>query len=256
MARLRRALAALAAPAVLAAQLLPAAPARAGASGVIAAAEYAEPTTRYDHGILGDAVEWGALVLTLEPCPGCEGGAQRRRITLRLPETRVFEDIAPRLVTLPGSAGPAVMVVETDLRRGARLALYGDGGLIASTPFIGRPHRWLAPLGAADLDGDGNLEIAYVDRPHLAKTIRIWRFRQDGGLAPVADLPGFTNHRIGWNFIPGGIRDCGGGPEMIVADADWQGVHAVSFRHGRFRSRRLGPYEGPPSLDHAMACRR
>ena len=34
----------------------------------------------------------------------------------------------------------------------------------------------LAPLGAADLDGDGKIELAYIDRPHLAKILRIWRF--------------------------------------------------------------------------------
>ena len=33
--------------------------------------------------------------LTLAPCAGCAA----RQVTLRLPETRVFEDLAPRLMT-------------------------------------------------------------------------------------------------------------------------------------------------------------
>ncbi|KAA2311481.1 VCBS repeat-containing protein, partial [Puniceibacterium sp. HSS470] len=95
------------------------------AEGVIEAATYAEPTRRYDHGVLGDDVEWGALVLTL---PG-------RQITLRLPETRVFEDTQPRLADLDGDGAPEVITVESDLALGARLSVYGPSGLVAATPF-------------------------------------------------------------------------------------------------------------------------
>ncbi len=231
-----------------------AAPVLAQSPAVITKAEYAEPTARYDHGILGDALEWGALILRVDMCKGCDV-RDMRRVTLRLPQSRVFEDIAPRLVALSGRDGPVAMVVETDLKRGARLALYDEGGLIAATPFIGRTHRWLAPIGAADLDGDGQVEFAYVDRPHLAKTIRIWRYVEGSkDLLLVAELPGFTNHRIGWDHIPGGIRDCGAGPEMVVADADMQSIYAVSFRGGAFSASRTGPNKGRVSFERALAC--
>ncbi len=215
----------------------------------ITAARFAEPTGRYDHAILGDALEWGALVLTL---------ADGQVVRLRLPETRVFEDLAPRLIA--GNDGQVLaMVVETDLERGARLALYDAGGVVAATPFIGRTHRWLAPVGAADLDGDGRVEVAYIDRPHLARTLRIWRLTPRG-LVEVASAGGLTNHRIGWDFIPGGIRDCGAGagketgPEIIVASGDWRQVMAVRLRKGRLHLRALGPAGGPASLDRALAC--
>jgi hypothetical protein len=55
------------------------------------------------------------------------------------------------------------------------LTPWPDVRLLAATPHIGSANRWLAPIGAADLDGDGRVEIAYVDRPHLARTLRIWR---------------------------------------------------------------------------------
>ncbi len=210
----------------------------------ISAARYADPTARYDHGILGDAVEWGRLEMTTD---------SGRRLSLTLPETRVFEDTAPRLADLDGDGASEVIVVETDLALGARLSVYGSGGLVAATPYIGATRRWLAPIGAADLDGDGAVEIAYIDRPHLARTIRIWRFR-DGALTHVANLPGYTNHRIGETDIAGGIRECGSGPEMIVADADWRQVHAITFRGGRFAARPLGPHEGRGSFARAMNC--
>lgn len=218
----------------------------AAADGV-ASARYDDPTTRYAHGILGDAVEWGALVMT---------DTAGKSFRLTLPETRVFEDVAPRLVDIDGDGASEVLTVESDLERGARLAVYGTDGLIAVNGFIGRANRWLAPVGvgAADLDGDGRMEFAYVDRPHLAKTLVILRRDRDR-LVHVAQLEGVTNHRIGETDIAGGIRDCGRGPEMIVASADWSRVLAVRFDGGGFTTRVLAAHEGRRTFQRAMACK-
>ncbi len=216
---------------------------QAGAEGVTSA-RYTDPTTRYDHGILGDAVEWGALEMVTD---------QGRRLRVMLPETRVFEDTEPRLADVDLDGRPEVIVIETDIARGARLSIYGPEGLIAATPYVGRTHRWLAPIGAADLDGDGFVELAYIDRPHLARTLRVWRF-EDGQLGHVADLPGYTNHRIGEANIAGGVRTCAGPPEMIVADANWREIHAISYLDGRFRIRTQGPHRGRSSFVRAMRC--
>ncbi len=232
---------------------LAAAPVLATPPNVVVKAEYAEPTTRYDHGILGDAIEWGALKLTVDTCFGCENSALRE-LTIRLPENRVFEDIAPRIVTVVNEGGTEVLVVETDLNKGARLALYDESGVITATPFIGRTHRWLAPIGAADLDGDGSIELAYVDRPHLARLIRVWRFN-DGKLELAGELQGYTNHRIGEDTIAGGIRNCGNGPEMIVADAAWQNVVAVTFTAGKFKTNTLAPHKGRKTFAAALNCK-
>lgn len=210
----------------------------------ITSARFAEPTTRYGHGVLGDAVEWGALQMDVA------GGG---RIMVRLPKDHVFEDVAPRLLDVTGDGFPEVVVVETDMSLGGALAVYGPAGKIAETPHIGRTNRWLAPIGAADLDGDGAIELAYIDRPHLAKTLRIWRF-EEGGLTAVADLPGYTNHRIGEADIAGGIRTCAGTAEMIVATGDWSRVVAIRFGKAGFEQRDLGPHRGRGSFAKALAC--
>ena len=210
----------------------------------VLSARYADPTDRYTHGILGDAIEHGSLILETDA---------GRTLRLTLPETRVFEDTEPRLADIDGDGTLEAIVVETDLRLGARLSVYGPEGLIAANDFIGRTNRWLSPVGAADLDGDGRLEIAYVDRPHLAKTLRIWRF-ENGTLVPLGDLPGVTNHRIGERDIAGGIRDCGDGPEMIVADANWSQIVAVRFAEGRFDTKVLGPHQSRADFARALRC--
>ena len=96
--------------------------------------------------------------------------------------------------------------------------------------------------------------IAYVDRPHLARTLRIWRF-VNNTLTHVADQPGLTNHRIGEDHISGGIRTCNGQPEVITANADWTRLVASTLSNGRITIRDIGPHTGPASFSAALACR-
>ncbi len=203
---------------------------------------YDGPTTRYAHGVLGDAIEASRLHAYSENAVSPCGDH-----ILTLPDELVFEDIAPRLADLDGDGLPEIIVVQSHQRLGAQLAIYrvaeGEPGinLVATTPFIGRSNRWLAPVGAADLDGDGLVEIAYVDRPHLARTLRVWRFENDQ-LTEIAALEGLTNHRIGEPFITGGIRECGEGPEMITANAGWTQVMATRMEDASLITRPLAPF--------------
>ncbi|MCY4335383.1 MAG: VCBS repeat-containing protein [Litoreibacter sp.] len=217
----------------------------AGAHADIVGAEYGAPTDRYPHAVLGDDIEFGTLTL------------ERRNadaIRFTLPKSRVFEDVAPRLFDLDGDGDMEVVVVESEAATGAQLAIYDETGKVAATPHIGTRFSWLAPIGAADLDGDGFVEIAYIDRPHLAKTLRVWRFK-DGDLEPVASLPGLTNHRIGERDIGGGLRDCGAGPEMITASANWQKIMATRLVAGQLKTIEIGPHTGRASLRAALDCK-
>lgn len=215
-----------------------------GAAADTFKAIYGDPTTRYAHGVLGDAIEWGSLTIR-------DQGKVRH---VRLPDDRVFEDIAPRLWDVTGDGIAEIVVVETQQDLGAQLAVYDRSGhKLAATPHIGRSNRWLAPIAAADLDGDGRIEIAYIDRPHLAKLLRIWRF-DAGALSLIAERSGFTNHRIGDDYITGGLRDCGAGPELIVVSADWKDIMRVTLSAGALSQAVSGRFGGQASVDLALNC--
>ena len=215
-------------------------------------AAFAGQTDEYGHNIMGPVRDAKALTIHIRQ-PG--SGKISCPAEAILPEGEVFEDIAPRLADLDGDGLPEVIVVQTSTRLGARLAVYDRRArLVAATPHIGRSFRWLAPVGAADLDGDGKTELGYIDRPHLAKTLRIWRY-DNGKLVHVADHAGLTNHRIGEDFISGGIRDCGDGPEIVTATGDWSRLMASRLSGGRITVRDIGPHTGPDGFAAALACR-
>jgi hypothetical protein len=228
----------------LAAGLLAAFFASSAAHAEIVGAEFADPTPRYDHAVLGDALEWGTLRLRLK---------DGRHLALTLPKTRVFEDTAPRLADLDGDGAPEVIVVETDMRRGAQLAVYGEAGKIAATSFIGQTHRWLAPIGADDLDGDGLTEIAYIETPHLGKRLKVFRLEGDR-LVLIAQARGLTNHKIGDPFIQGGIAVCAGRKTILTANANWTRIIATTLQGGKLRAHDLAPYDGPDSFGRLKTC--
>jgi len=220
-------------------------------SGPVTRAWYDDPVTRYRHFVLGRAHEPATLWVNAPGNQGLCGHA----LTLEAPY--VFEDIAPHLADLDGDGTNEVIVVRSHEGQGAQLAVYRWTGetlrLAATTPHIGRPNRWLALIGAADLDGDGAVEIAYIDRPHLARTLRVWRYRESR-LTEVAAATGLTNHRIGERHISSGLRDCGPGPAIVTANADWTRLLATTLSDGTLTARDLGPWSDA-ALTDALACR-
>ncbi len=221
--------------------------------GPVVLARYFGATDAYAHGAMGDPLEAEGLLVRYDD------GERVVCDTFLAGANRVFEDWGPRLADVDGDGVNEVIAVAAHARFGARLEVYGYPGLgqdfqlLAETPYIGTGYRWLAPVAAADLDGDGAVEIAYIDRPHLAKTLRVWRYTPQG-LEPVADLPGLTNHRFGWEFIAGGLRTCDGGPELIVASANWRYVMAVRLEGNTLSAREIAPYRDPESIHTALTC--
>ena len=145
--------------------------------------------TRYDHGVLGDAIE-ATRVLWLE-----RHGLEVLR-ELSLPAPHVLEDIAPRPVLLPGTpaglglvtvrSGPdggqlALVTADPTRPRGLRLAALGD--------TVGGFHRWLAPTT------DGR-HVAAVHTPHIGGVLHV--YRQEGEMLARRRLVGdVSTHRIG-----------------------------------------------------------
>ncbi len=181
--------------------------------GDIVAAWYSTPTTRYRHGALGDAIEAAALAVRT-----AEGGELR----LALPESEVFEDVTPRLADLDGDGRVEVVAIRSSTRAGAAVTLYGleDGRLVerASTPFIGRSNRWLNIAAIAPFLGGDELQIAYVETPHIGGVLRLWAYR-DGALIELGSRRGFSNHAIG-------DRELG---LAATADFDDDGRHVLAL---------------------------
>lgn len=164
--------------------------AAAGAGAV--SAWYGQPTTRYDHGILGDAIEAGALLV---------GDGEGRQYQLVLPERSVFEDITPRLVDLDGDGRNEIVTIRTDLSAGAAVAIYelADGELRerAATAPLGQPHRWLSIAAIADFTADPGLEIAIVKTPHIGGVLEILSLRGPNLRSVRPPQGGVSTHFIG-----------------------------------------------------------
>lgn len=161
------------------------------AKGDIREAWYSAPTTRYNHGVLGDTVEGGMLKVKTS-----------RGITLRLrlPSTEVFEDRAPRLVDLDGNGSIEIVTIRSSTTKGAAVTIYGlkSGVLkqLASTKFIGRSNRWLNIAGIDSYAGVRGKEIAYVITPHIGGKLAFIKYYR-GKLLRIAIADGFSNHVIG-----------------------------------------------------------
>lgn len=167
----------------------------------IAWAWLGSPTHRYSHPALGSDVHAASLhVLVVQP------DGSKRALALELPAHRVFEDRTLRLADLDGDGRDEIIVVESDVRLGSSLVVYGLRlgaaarqpvlAQLARSPFIGTAQRWLNPAGVADFDGDGRLEIAAVTTPHIGGILTLYRY-QPPTLEPVALRAGLSNHRNG-----------------------------------------------------------
>lgn len=209
---------------------------------------YALPTTEYAHAVLGDDIEYKGLHLLIPTSTGSLPA------TLELPDGQVYEDIAPRCGDLTGDGEDEIVAVISDAQVGARLVIYSKKtGPIGVTPPIGRGYRWLAPIGIADVNGDGQNDVAYVETPHLGGTLRVWSLI-DGTLTQIAQKRGFSNHRIGEDFITGGARDCGAGTELIVPDFAWTQLLAVRMEGATLVQRSIADRTDAQTVKAALDC--
>lgn len=222
------------------------------AAADIVGARYVEPTGVYGHGAVKGG-EYARMVVTLDDGTIREAAFKKS----------VFEDTAPRLHDFDKDGRPEIVTVVSGFATGAWVQVWtldAEDRLVPvkSNAPIGQRHRWLAIAGIADFDGDGVDDIAYVDRPHLAKTLVVMpvKLGQEGMLVPSARLEGLTNHHLGAAEIEGGVRDCeGAAPVIVTADASWSQVMETRWQNGELVSEPVASYDGPASFAPYLSCR-
>lgn len=174
-----------------------------------------DPTTRYRHGVLGDAVEAKSVTLVdTSPSP---------QISMKL-ETqgaRVIEGISPIWADLDGDGAREIIVTESDSNQGAQIVVYDEqGNRIAVGPAIGQGFRWRHQLAVAPFGPDGELELVAVLTPHIGGVVEFYQLRGNQ-LEIVAQVPGYSSHLLGSRNLDralAGDFDGDGRVELLVPD--------------------------------------
>ncbi len=153
-------------------------------------AQYAMPTKKYTHGILGDGIEAEQLVVARD-------GVFYEYI---LPGDYVFEDIRPRLYDVDGDNKLEVITIRTKVSQGGGIAIYKIVGELlveyAHVPEIGTAYRWLNIAAIHDLDNDGIVELAWIETPHIGGTLKVAKINA-GTLQVLSEKAQYSNHKIG-----------------------------------------------------------
>lgn len=148
-----------------------------------------QPTDRYEHGVLGDALEADSITV-LRPSP--EGA--RMLSSFPAASGGVFEGVAPMWFERNGET--LLAVTESVAGLGARVSVYQpDGELAGAGPFIGEGMRWRHLTSAAPFGPGGETELSATLTPHMNSAAQFYQIGE-AGLEITAGVPGYTSHRI------------------------------------------------------------
>lgn len=153
-------------------------------------AQYAQPTAKYRHGILGDSIEAEQLVVV-----------QNRIVyTHTVSDKYVFEDIKPRLFDVDNDGELEFITIRTHVTKGAGIMIYKiiDNVLteFSWVEEIGLSNRWLNIVASFDLDNDGTVELTWIQTPHIGGILKVADIKA-GKLEVLFELSGYSNHSIG-----------------------------------------------------------
>lgn len=208
---------------------------------------YALPTDRYQHGVLGDAIEGGSLVVI---------DHQGRQFEFSLPIAQVFEDITPRIVDLDGDGSNEVVTIRSGVTNGAAVAVYAiiNGSLAerAATAPLGQPNRWLSIAGIADFRGSGTKQIAVVKTPHIGGVLELLALNGEELVSLYPPEPGYSTHVIGSRTLSlAGVGDLDGNGTAELALPDQSRTRLIVLGFGTTIAE-VFSHELPSRIDGAV----
>ena len=196
-----------------------------GSDGTLAV--LSSPTTRYDHGVIGDGLEAGSISVLQPKSGGYSLGAETT------PESGgVFEGISPLWFEADGRQFLAV--TESADGAGSRISVYSaDGKLSAAGPFIGTSQKWRHLLAAGPFGPNGETEIAVTRTPHVDAVTEFYRFDPKARKLEIAATgKGYPTHTIysrNLDTTRAGDLDGDGAWELLAPNESYNGF--VALRH-------------------------
>lgn len=217
--------------------------ANGSADGLIAL--LAEPTSRYRHGVLGDEVEAGAVVVL-----SARDLTRVARWPVGVPAVIEQRGVLP--YAFGGREG--FWVTRSTAVRGAELMALelvptADGGLlrpVAAAPAIGTGNRWLHVFAASE-------RTAYAVRtPHLGGPLERYRLDDSAIAVERYDL-GVTSHILGSrNLALGAMLPSRSGERLILPARDLHSLRVVACAETCRVTREL-PLSGRIQADVAVS---
>lgn len=150
-----------------------------------------DPSTVYNHGIMGDALEArGVTRVTVSEEPKSDQ-------IITLPAQTVVEGISPIWADLNNDGTREIIITQSNVEQGAQIVVYDDAGqwLAASDP-IGQGYRWRHQLAVAPFGPNAELELVSVFTPHIGGIVEFFQINGEK-LDVVAQVEGYTSHVVG-----------------------------------------------------------
>ena len=207
---------------------------------------YSQATNRYNHAVIGDALEGNALTV-LQWNDDTQQVEFFRETTLVVDDNNddddtVFEGLGPMWADVDGDGHDDLITTVSNSQVGARLRIYRFSDstsaaaakeddndttsvleILAQAPAIGLGGRWLHQLAVGPLGPNGEQEIVEIRTPHIGGIVRYYRYQpsesQTGSLQLVASTTPFTSHDIrsrNLDRVVVGDFNGDGIPELVV----------------------------------------